>query len=256
MIKSIIKSFEEIRDACSVDVVIADPRLNQLFIKSCREKGLLMRPLEINLALLNARKATDLRGLSRSRKIIVKNQDDYKFASEIAVRFMERRDQVSLDQILCDPELANEFDKIASRICPGYTSFQYRWAALNLRKTRNLRPEIGARLIKPEFCCSQRVDELELSTLPDKSGCYLFYNQLSTLYIGETDNIYKRIKKHLDHSDNKGLAHWLWEHGIADLHIEYHVLPDGVTARQRKALEVELICSRRPTFNVASSPSL
>jgi hypothetical protein len=55
----------------------------------------------------------------------------------------------------------------------------------------------------------------------------------------------------LDHSDNKGLARWLWENGIRDLHVEYHVLPAGTTARVRKALEMELICSRNPIFNVA-----
>lgn len=57
-------------------------------------------------------------------------------------------------------------------------------------------------------------------------------------------------RKHLDHSDNKSLAQWLWQHGASDLHIEFHVLPEGTAARVRKALENELINSRKPTFNV------
>ena len=60
--------------------------------------------------------------LARSRKLIVRKQDNYSFASEIAVRFIERRDQVSLDHILCDPDLADQFDNIAASICPGHIS--------------------------------------------------------------------------------------------------------------------------------------
>jgi excinuclease UvrABC nuclease subunit len=79
---------------------------------------------------------------------------------------------------------------------------------------------------------------------------YLFLQSRGVLYIGECQNLRKRIGKHLDHSDNKGLAHWLWEHGTQDMHLEYHVLPAGTAARIRKALEAELIGSRKPVFNV------
>ncbi len=216
MISIIRDAYDETRDGHSSDVVIASPDLNRLFIESCRRRGLDHPTVEINLALLNARKASGLRGLSRSKRITVKNQDNYRFASEIAIRFIERRDQVSLDQVLCDPDLASEFDGIAARISPGYSSFEYRWAALYLRKTRNLKPEIGARLIKPEQCCTQKAVEVKTAEIPDRAGVYFFYNQASTLYVGEADNLYKRLKKHLDHSDNKGFAHWLWEHGAWD----------------------------------------
>ena len=74
--------------------------------------------------------------------------------------------------------------------------------------------------------------------------------QDQVVYIGECENLRKRLRKHLDHSDNKGLAHWLWQHGMSDLHLEFHVLPEDTTTRVRKALETELIASRQPTFNV------
>ncbi len=253
--KSAIRdAYIESRSDCSSDVVIANPDLNERFIRACRARGVSDQPVAINLALLRARKTNQLRGLGRSKSLRIKGQDDYSFACEIAVRFIERRDQVSLDQILCDPELAAEFDKIAAKICPGYSSFQYRWAALNLRKARKLRPEIGGRLIRFECCSNQKVSEVVVVKIPERAGIYVFYNHTCTLYVGETDNLYKRLRKHFDHSDNKGLAHWIWAHGTEDLHLEYHVLPTGVGARQRKALEAELISSRRPIFNIASSP--
>ena len=78
----------------------------------------------------------------------------------------------------------------------------------------------------------------------------MFFSSRGALYIGESTNLRKRIEKHLEHSDNKGLAQWLWEHGADDLHLEFHVLPDSTTTRTRRALEAELIESRRPEFNV------
>ena len=56
------------------------------------------------------------------------------FASEIAGRKVSEDSQCSLDDLLCDPELAARFDQYAKLISPGYSSFQYRWAALTVRK--------------------------------------------------------------------------------------------------------------------------
>jgi hypothetical protein len=187
--------------------------------------------------------------------VSVANQDDYSFASEIAVRFLERRDQVSLDSVLCDPNRAAQFDEVASRLAPGFSSFQYRWAALNLRKRRRLRPEILAKVVPPEQVASCKVSELDVGKIPIRSGLYLFIQPGSVLYVGECQNLRKRIRKHLDHSDNKGFAHWLWEHGTEDLHLEYHILPLKTPTRVRKALEAELIRSRNPVFNIAGAAS-
>ena len=58
------------------------------------------------------------------------------------------------------------------------------------------------------------------------------------------------MKKHLDHSDNKELARWLWQNSAADLRLEIQVLAPDTSTRVRKALEAELISSRGPMFNV------
>ncbi|MFL5241071.1 MAG: hypothetical protein ACJ8FY_03100 [Gemmataceae bacterium] len=84
-----------------------------------------------------------------------------------------------------------------------------------------------------------------------RPGLYLFLGQSAVLYVGECKSLRKRFHKHLDHSDNKGLARWLWEHGTDNLKLEYHVLPEGLSTRERKAMEAELILSRKPLFNVA-----
>jgi hypothetical protein len=246
------EAFLAMRAGNSPDVIVADPHLNEAFLQECRSRGLDQPPALLNQCLLNLRKTGALRGLS-SRRASVRNQEDFRFASEVAIRFLERRDQQSLDQILCDPGMAAEFDRIAAEIASGFSPFQYRWAALNLRKRRKLQPELLGKVVPPEAVVTCKARDLRPDQIPVRAGLYLFIQPGRVLYVGECQNLRKRISKHLDHSDNKGLAHWLWERGVTDLQIEYHVLAAGVPTRVRKALEAELIRSRDPLFNVAGA---
>jgi site-specific DNA-methyltransferase (adenine-specific) len=246
------EAFLAVRGERSPDAVLANPTLNAEFLRQCKERGLSASPALLNSALLNLRKASDLQGI-KSKRIVVRNQEDFRFASEIAVRFLERRDQVSLDQILCDPKRAAEFDVIASGLSPGFSPFQYRWAALNLRKRKRLGPEVLGKAIQAETVVSRPAKDVRPEELPVRPGLYLLIGPREVLYVGECQNLRKRLGKHLDHSDNKALARWLWERGTTDLHVEYHVLPAAVGAHVRKAMEVELIRSRKPVFNVTGT---
>ena len=69
------------------------------------------------------RKGSLLSGIRTARRTSVPDLADYQFASEIAARFLEHRSQATLDQILCDPALAAEFDGLAAEITPGFYQF-------------------------------------------------------------------------------------------------------------------------------------
>jgi hypothetical protein len=250
MKEAVRAAFLAVRGDHSPDMVVADPNLNQLFIQECRARNLADPPVALNLCLLNLRKGGGLPGIM-SKRVSLPNQEDFRFASEISVRFLERRNQISLDGILCDPARAEEFDQIAASLAPGFSSFHYRWAALGLRKRKRLRPELLGKMVQPENVVIHRVVDVKVEEIPLQPGLYLFIDPTQVLYVGECQNLRKRIRKHLDHSDNKGLAHWLWQHGATDLHVEYHVLPAAVGTRARKAMEMELIISRKPLLNVA-----
>jgi GIY-YIG catalytic domain len=249
---AVIRAFRRIRKGNSADAVIADPAFNRRLIRRCRLMGIRAHAREINRTLLNARKTGDLKGI-RSKRVVVRNQESYRFASEAAVRFLERRDKTTLDSILCDPVSANEFDEIARKISPGFTAFEYRWAAFGLRKRRSLKPELVGKVIENVQVVRYKVDELKIELLPRGAGVYLFHDANEALYAGEAKNIYRRVKKHLEHSDRKGLAHWLWQHGTGEMHVELHVLSDDVSSVARRALEIELIRSRRPRFNISGA---
>lgn len=233
----------------SSDRVVADPELNEVFLNECLRLGLKQPPSKLNKSLLNLRKSGGLRGI-KARRTSFRDQADYVFASEIAMRYLERRNSVTLDDVLCDRKLAEQFDELAARIVPGYSPLRYRWAAFSLRKNRRLRPEPLAVAIEPTRIEQFKVSGMEVERIPDSQGLYLFFEGKKYLYIGESGNLQKRIRKHLEFSDNRGLAYWLWEHGTSDFFLEIQILEPSVSTRIRKAMELELIRSRSPEFNI------
>jgi hypothetical protein len=245
----IISAFEAVRNGNSVDRVIADPELNGAFLAECQTQGLVAAGATLNRALINLRKAGYLRGL-KSKSGSPGDDDLYRFAAEMAARFMERRDGVSLDDIICDPELASAFDKLAASISPGFTPLQYRWAALNLRKANRLKPELLARVAPPKQVITLPLAEIAREMIPTEQGLYMFFPRDTCLYVGEAESLRNRISKHLDHSDNKGLARWMWEQGMAEIFLELQILDAATTQKVRRALERELIRGRRPEFNI------
>jgi predicted GIY-YIG superfamily endonuclease len=245
----IVKAFHLASQGFSPDRVVADPDLNCIYLSECGRLGLGSDAATLNRLLLNLRKRGALRGVA-SRRTILKDQSDFRFAAEIAARFLERKYKITLDQIICDPEFAEQFDALTKTIVPGGKPFEYRWAALNLRKQRRLKPEVLARVAQPSEVLQFKVNGLSLTSVPNRPGLYLFYSNQATLYVGEAENLQNRIRKHLDHSDNKALARWLWEFGDASLHLELQVLEKSITQRIRRALETELIRSRMPVFNI------
>lgn len=234
----------------SEDRVVCDPELNAHYLAECRRLGLDEPEVVLNRRLLTLRKSGKLSGKRKSRRTHFSNEEEYRFAAEMAVRFLERRESTSLDSVLCDPPLAQAFDELATSLAPGFLPLQYRWAALNLRKAKQLRPEVAARIAPPIEVRRLLVAQITVEDLPNAQGLYLFFDGKQLLYVGEATNLRQRLKKHFDHSDNKGLARWMWDQGTSELVVEIQVLVDQTSTRVRKALELELIRSREPVFNV------
>lgn len=249
------QAFAQTSDGWSADEVVLNDELNAAFLKRCRTSRPEADAFELNWTLLNLRKAGGLDVRSTKRTSL--NHEDYLHAAEIAARFMYDKHRLSIDRVLCDPKLRAEFDRVAAEAAPGVSCYRLRKAAFALRKARRLRPELVARVADwNRQILSLAAEKIiaDASLVPKSPGVYIFRDATGYLYIGESENLRSRVSKHLDHSDRKSLARYLWENSPEGITVELHVFDPQSAARfkdMRRAYESELIRSRHPRFNIA-----
>lgn len=200
---TLIHAFADVHEGFSSDRIVADPEYNPKFLRRCRELGLTTSDLHLNHALYNIRKSKKQRdrlGLElppTTRATEFHDFDGYQYASEIAVRVLQRTEGVTLDRIVCDPCLVQRFDKIALTMVNEIV-LKLRWAALNLRKTHRLRP-IDPNTSNYDLVAVGPVKKVNLAALASLPGLYAFYDGLRPVYAGETECLRDRIAKHLQY---------------------------------------------------------
>lgn len=199
----IVLAFLASRDGFSSDQLLADPELNAAFIAACVREGAPGLPRDWNRTLLRLRKVSRLPKVeARRRRSLTDEQiDPFSFASEIAWRRVEeKRNLVSLDEIFCDPEAAEEFDRISERYAPGYSAFEYRWAALWIRKRakkfRLADLDAHGQAAGWSLPRLQRWPKLDLNSLVDRPGVYVARSESETryVYVGATFNLKSRLE--------------------------------------------------------------
>lgn len=199
--RGLIDAFQQSHQGYSVDRLVADPDLNASFVSTCQKLGIAGDPRSWNRRLFRLRKAGKLAESSVDRRTEITWQecDPYLYASEIALRQMLDQGWPSIDEILCDPEAARQFDALAASFAPGFTPLQYRWAALRLRKeaklarTRAAALELPAKLSDPLL-----VTQACWQQLPPQAGVYIVSAggaAKQQLYVGESLNLQQRIKR-------------------------------------------------------------
>jgi site-specific DNA-methyltransferase (adenine-specific) len=203
----VVEAFRRSHDGFSADRVVADPELDREFVSACEHLGLVGDARTWNTLLFRMRKAGQLsRIATRNRTTISWEEcDQYVFASEIALqRLLNLEIAQSLDDILCDPALATEFDRESEGLAPGFRPFDYRWAALRLRKEAKKARHRANRLEAPRrFGDRFPVEEVGRKSLPESPGLYLVGNQRRKLYVGETLNLRNRLVFQFGHDQLK-----------------------------------------------------
>ena len=186
----VIQAFRLTNEGCSADRVVADPDLNHEFIEACKKIGLVGNPRIWNTLLFRARKAGRLADVETSNVTTFDwdHLDKFLFASEIAWQQMTSEGLAqSVDEILCDPDLALQFDRIAEKFAPGFEPLEYRWAALKLRKQAKTARSRAAVLTAPRFSNMIPLNDITKKTFASEMGLYIVSESKSKkLYVGET----------------------------------------------------------------------
>ena len=247
-IANLIQAFAETRNGRSADYVIADPEMNRKFLRRCRELALTGTDAELNGELMNARKNSYLANLPKPHSYSPPNMDQFEFASELALRHVQSKIGCSLDQVLCDPDLAKELDGYAARLAPGFTSLDYRWAALRLRKAGRLGKSAKRIAQMPTLEVVGPVESIVVPELPQTPGLYLFATKDVPVFLGNTDDLRNRIQLHMAQSHNHGLPRWLWQPKNDVLGLSMVSLPD-LSRSVRQAMETLFVIKYRPVLN-------
>lgn len=250
-VHAVVRAFHEIRnsrnDRGSPDLYVADPERNVQFLATCREQGALGSDYAINKMLLYARKNNYLPGLNSVKTSF--NYEDYAFASEFAATELKYRTGASIDDILCDPGLASEFDSIAKKLAPGFTSLMYRWAILSIRKAgrhSKLKPDFRM----PEFTGQFRLVTDSVDSLPVVNGVYILYEREKALYARSTVNLRRGVRQHQQPQFLSAIADKLWQPNLNNLLVSYATLPENSPKSLLLPIEKRIVEEKHPIFNV------
>lgn len=251
----VLECHRAIADGWSVDEILLRDELRQAFIDCYRAKVADTDAGALFKALIKLRKAGKL-GAAATRRETTEYGDSIA-AAEIAARHLQDQYQLNFDQVLVDPAKLAEYDALARSIDPDASVYVLRKAALRLRKSRRLRPELVLRVNDWRRTIEvHSLDELSrrLNEVSSQPGVYIFRDRTGYLYIGQSQNLRERLTKHLSDSDRRQLTQYLQDHADGDVTVELHVFAADSPAQQtpiREAYESELIRSRRPRLNVA-----
>lgn len=244
--KAVTSAFKLIRDGYSSDRVLADPAMDRKFIRACRDFGLEDTVFRLNMALVGLRKHNKLK-VGKSRRAVVPDQWKYAVASEIAARVMHYRYGVSVDTVLSHPTLVKEFDDLAKSVTPGFTAFQYRWAALNMRKKGASERIKSRQLASLEW--SHKFKFNTLAGMPADKGVYALRENDVCLFVAGTENIHESIASQQRLVDVPLFPPNLWIPNPQRLFWRYVRMP-GSLSGFRYGVVHALVAKWKPIFNI------
>lgn len=255
-INGIIAAFASVYDGYSADRVVADPELNARFTETCSQKGLVGDPRTWNRLLFRQRKTGKLIDFptSKTTKLEWTEIDSFLFASEIAWRKMLDDGRAkSLDEILCDPTMACEFDEIAKTFAPGFTPLQYRWAALKLRKQSKMARVRSESLVLPTKLGKPfSLDDFDPQTATESSGVYLLGDSKRTiLYAGEAVSLRSRLIQQFPRCHRDLWSEYAQKYRIEPRNLRIRIRSLEGTACSMLAWQTCLVRKYNPKLNLA-----
>lgn len=243
----VASAFRHASGGYSADRVIADPVLNKRFIETASSLGLDAPPVVVNHALFRLRKTGKLTARTSSLRTVIPDQWRFAFASEVAARVLFFQTMRSVDSLLCDPSLATRFDEIASSLAPGFSSLEYRWAALNNRKKGLLRSIRAAAVESFEW-----QDKLHFGRDPSRfaedAGVFALLEGEELLYVGHTEDLAETIDAASQIARLDQIVDGLWKPSLPDL--RWRISSHMERSEERAAVVTEMVSVASPVFNI------
>ena len=193
------------------DYILCDKDLNKGFIDACLDQGIGGSAFIWNRYLLRLRKAGKLpKAKRRPPRMTVVELDRYGFASEVAWRLLAIDYRKTLDDILCSPEFASEFDLLAAEFGPSdipVTPLQYRRAALSIRKRSNKARSTAAKKFSQWIKRQKKLPRVKIDAFDqlERPGVFVLRSGNVGFYVGESLNMRRRVEHVLENQNWNGL---------------------------------------------------
>jgi site-specific DNA-methyltransferase (adenine-specific) len=210
--ETIIAAYRKSGRGYPADHILCDKELNQEFVSECLSHGIGGSAFIWNRYLLHLRKANKLpRSTNRLGPVTSEQMDRYGFASEVAWRLLAIDYRKTLDDILCSPDFAAEFDRLAAEFGPTDTTvtpLEYRRAALSIRKRSHQARDTAAEKFSqwtrrkkklPRVGSDDSFEPLE------KPGVFVLCAGDVGFYAGESENIRVRVEQAMSNQNWRGL---------------------------------------------------
>jgi site-specific DNA-methyltransferase (adenine-specific) len=245
---AVVEAYFATHDGYSIDWMLANPLLQNVFHDACRDSGLLGGPADWNRELLRLRKSGLIPKRGKTIKIHYNDEelDCFNFAAEAAWRLTsDRFEGPSLDEIFCDPDKAVFFDRAARRFGGASGAPEYRWAALRLRKaSRELVNDVRQYhfvFAKRDFMRFHAWDRIEVKRWQGDPGIYMLRGEeKQPLFIGRTLDLGCRLAQHEE------------SHVVSELLVHIAVLAgsDLPGEEYQDAFKEDLVRRYQPDWNV------
>jgi len=241
----VIEAYKKVGQGYPSDYLLCDKDLNAAFIAECLENGIGGSAFIWNRYLLQLRKAGDLpRATKRSPRVTAADLDRYGFASEVAWRLLAIDYRRTLDDILCSPQFAEQFDRLAIAFGPadeGVSSLKYRLAAQSIRKrshdARDTAAEKFSKWMKKTTKLTSVDIDGSLSEL-EAPGVFVLSAGDVGFYAGESDNMRERVEQ--------AMSNPLWS-GLEPDSVRF--VRNDASAPDKYALKAALVHREGPLLN-------
>lgn len=179
-----------------VDYLLCHPELNEQFVSRCLERGIAGSAQIWNRYLLRLRKQGQLpRSTKSPQKVTADQLDQFGFASEIAWRLLSIDYRRTLDDLLCSPEFATEFDRLARQFGPASVdlpSFDLRRVAVSIRKRSHSSRNIAEQQFSEWMLRKKKLDSVSLDdslAALEEPGVYVLFAGEIGIFASESANM-------------------------------------------------------------------
>ncbi|MGB7157466.1 MAG: hypothetical protein WBD40_05335 [Tepidisphaeraceae bacterium] len=262
--RTIIRAFADIAQGRSVDRLLADPGLSLRFYSRCQQLGISATQEAINRRLFVIRKnpRPGIRVPHVTRPVRLESAGEFLFAAEFAMVQLSYRHGASVDDMLANPLLGEEFDRLATALEPRRSNVEHRLTALYIRKRRHFKrvqhrervSQVPLARIDDRWIDLGSLDDIHLDRAASEEGGLLLVTERGSqprdLYAAEDEDLQRAAKPFSDVGVYETVADHFWSPRPDQIHLCVAPLGKKYFGHSRHDWLLKLIQSREPIFNL------